>query len=296
MGRFLVGNAHLSQLGGSETFTYAFVGELVRLGHEVDVICASHPYGVIGDQLAEMWITVNRPSIRGRAYDAAFLSHDTTVEMLFRLFPYFPPEKVVQTIHGSVPTLEAPYLSKPIQYVVISDELREKYPMADVIMNGVNLDRFRPGVKVPGSVLSLCQSESFNAMLSEICAELGLTFKSRNKFTNPIWNIEDELATAEIAIGIGRSAIEAMACGCAVLIADHRPYQGALTDGWAANHEIVRHTNYSGRWLNAKATRSTMTATLEAGKDQDDACYYRRIAAEHHDIRKQVAKYLEMVS
>lgn len=305
--RFFCGSNHLSELGGSETFTFAMVEELVRLGHEVDVICPAKSDCLIADALYRLGVSTNDlDGIETEQYDAAFLSHSTTVEMLFRLFPNFPPAKVIQTIHGSLPALEKPYHDghRMIQYVTISDELRELYPYSTTIMNGVNLDRFKPAEKIPGSVLSMCQSETFNVMLSEICAELDLTFKSRNKFTNPIWEIETELATAEIAIGIGRSAIEAMACGCAVIIADHRPYQEALMDGWAIglNAECSAKCNYSGREAGLAVTRANMRGFLQSAKNADDAerkadvIESRAYAEQHHDIREQVQRYLEIVN
>lgn len=37
--KILIGQNHLHTIGGSETYTYTLVEELVRRGHHVDLVC-----------------------------------------------------------------------------------------------------------------------------------------------------------------------------------------------------------------------------------------------------------------
>lgn len=278
--KFLLANNHMPSIGGSESFTREFAHELVRRGHSVRVI----------DATGKLWVSHNENE---GPFDAAFLSHNTTVDLVVQGYD-IPLDRIIQTIHGRAHRLEKPS-QRPIRFVAVSQELGEMYD-CPVIMNGVNLEKFRPGKK-EHRVLSMCQSDRFNAMLKPICESEGYEFQARNKHTNPTWAIQDEMATAEVVIGLGRSAIEAMACGCAVIVADDREYQGALYDGVITEgtyHELAK-ANFSGRRYGDRPDAELLLIALQSIQSLNGArC--RWLAEQHHDIRQQVGRYLQLIN
>ena len=280
--KILVASSSLTGYGGSESHTKALHAELDRQGHDV-TLCEA---GGIPDSTA---------------FDVALLTHNLTVARFFDTFPDYPPDKVVQTVHGLVPQLEKPWTRHPIRYVAISEGIAQAYPGLDmtVIPNAVDLEVFKPTRQLPENprvLLSLAQSDSFNDMLRRICRERGIEFRFRNKFRNPISEIYEEMQEADIVVGIGRSAIEAMACGCAVLVADHRPYQNPLMDGWIYWEDFLHamYKNYSGRsgWT---ADKRRMCIYIDDYQHKDGAeC--RRLAERYHNIEDAARKYLEVIT
>lgn len=290
--RFLVGNYHLHTIGGSESFTHAIAEELLRRGHEVDLYA---PASFRSEYAEDLGLELN--ALHGD-YDFALVSHYPVVDMVLEKFSYLEG-RIIQTCHGLIPTLEKP--NPWARLVVISEEIQHVHG-GTLVRNGVNLDRFKPSHPLPEKperLLSLSQSEEFNTQLSLICEERGIEFRKRNKHVNPIFRIEEEIKWADIVVGIGRSAIEAMACGRAVLVADHRPYQAALTDGWAAigrgDHEYMISCNYSGRRLSAVLSQEYVAATLKLYAQARGHCA-RGLAEKYHNIRDAVDKYLALLT
>ena len=76
-----------------------------------------------------------------------------------------------------------------------------------------------------------------------------LNFIAINKFENQVWEIEKAINDADLVIGLGRSAYEAMACGRPVVIYDHRPYSKCYADGYLKKECIEESLkmNCSGR-------------------------------------------------
>lgn len=284
--RILVANNHLFTVGGSESFTWAMATELARQGHDVEVFDANGmPHYSCG--------TGASASIE---YDAAFISHYTTARWMFAAHPYLDPRQVIQTIHGMHP-LESPYTSRPIRHVVVSEELRAVYPEYPVIMNGVDLERFKPD-KEKNGVFSLCQSMEMNNMLGHVCQSMGLDFSYRDKHTNPIADVSPYTNAAQIVVGLGRSAIEGMASGCAVIVADARAYQGAWMDGVITPQAYAgqARTNFSGRTYKAGVNVAALTEEIEVCLMRPKlGTEMRTYAKQKHDIRDVAARYLDII-
>lgn len=250
--KILVANHHMKQLGGSETFTYTLIGELVHTGHNVDLF-TFHP-GMISDKVEEDFgVRINQVCIPYNFYDLVLASHNTTIKYIYDSVNY---DFLIQTCHGIYPSLEQPS-SHADKYVSISKEVHdylfkscgyESY----VIWNGIDCKRFNPINPIRKklkNILSLAQFDKANEKLTEASQILGVNFTIRNKFNNPIWNIEDEINKADLVVSLGRGAYEAMACGRAVLIYDSRNYSKDYTDGMITpyNAAKVMENNCSGR-------------------------------------------------
>ncbi len=109
--------------------------------------------------------------------------------------------------------------------------------------------------------------------------------------------IEEQIAWADLCIALGRGALEAMAQGKPVIVADHREYnKAALGDGYVTPELIgeMERANFSGRRFRIPITRAWLEAELRK-YDPDHSEFLHRYVQEHHDARKIVSRYLEPI-
>jgi len=297
--KILVGNNKLAKLGGSETYTYALVGELVRQGHQVDCIASGMP-GIVSNRIKDDFgvITRFRPTTAG--YDLVLLSHKTSIELARNVQGF-----KIQTCHGVHHPLERPVPGMDA-YVAVSDEVAEGLKnqgySASVIYNGVDCDRFYPMTNDTRDdlqfVLSLAHSDEANQMIHEACDMLGCTLQVLNKYKSAVWEVEYLINQADMVISLGRGVYEAAACGRNVVIFDYRPYMGkeAIGDGYVTPEvfPLYMKNNCSGRY-----TKKIFNAEILKGEmaryDSFNGELLREFAMKHLNIKNQVQKYLDLV-
>lgn len=293
--KILVGQNHMNTIGGSETYTYTLVEELVRRGHHVDLVC--NIPGSVSDIMKEKFkIRVNALYPQ---YDYCFLNHITIVRGI--MLNNIRSEKMFQVCHGTVPLLEQPYDGEGVRYISISKEVQEhlksKGKESVIIENGINLDRFCEtsiNEKLT-SVFSLAQSNKLNGLLKKVCDKNGIRFGYHNKHTNPIFNIENEIFKHDLIITLGRGAYESLACGKNVIIADQRDYQGSLMDGFATSDNLERLMlkNCSGRTERKEITEESIWEELKKYSPEQGKAN-RKFAEDNLDIRKKVDQMLSL--
>lgn len=286
--RILVGNHHLQKTGGTENYTYTLAIELKSLGHDVEYF--TFYKGDISNKLEQKGI----PYMSWQYYDLILANHTTVVEHLSR-FGY-----IVQTCHGVLTELEqpSPFADK---HVGISEEIKDyiktKGYSAEFVLNGIDCERFAPKRQLSPKlkcVLSLSQSSELNEFIKDCCNELGIEFKSCNKFTDNVWAIEDRINEADLVIGIGRSLYDAMACGRCVLSYDNRGLIGkAIGDGYITNDNIEKsiYHNFIGRGSNKTFNKEEFIAELKK-YNPADGTWAREYALNYLNIRKVAKKYL----
>jgi hypothetical protein len=105
--------------------------------------------------------------------------------------------------------------------------------------------------------------------------------------------IENQIEWADLCITLGRGALESMAQGKPVLIADNREYIGAKGDGYvnASNIKEIARCNFSGRRFQHPLTREWIEAELAKYNPADSDILYQYVK-DHHDARKIVNEYL----
>jgi len=287
----LVATNHLKSLGGSETFTYTLANELRRQGYEPDIFTFHE--GLISEKLMVEGFSFQTKD----KYDLILANHITCVNLLHT------KGFTIQTCHSTKIPMEQPSRNAD-QLVAISEEIkghiRNKYKReSTVILNGIDCERFKPVNPINDKltkVLSLSHSEELNQKLKTLFNDRGIEFATINKYVDPVWNIEDYINDADMVIGLGRSAYEAMACGRPVLILDQRKYQGVMGDGLFDPGSDSIINNCSGRMYKINDIDNLVDDSI-SGYEKESlkiGNLLREFALDNLNIELQVKKYLEI--
>lgn len=290
----LVANNKLERVGGTETFTFTLIQELLRQGHKVEYY--TRRKGQVSERI-EQELGVRFKT--RRSYDIVFANHNKIVRKLY----FLTNSPIIQTIHGISPKVERPSIFAD-KYVAISDEIRDflksKYKIdATIIYNGINCNKYYSIYPIHNnlkSVLSLSQSEQANILLREVCKDLDIKFLEANKQGNTIvTEVLDIINEVDLVVGIGRSAYDAMACGRPVVIFDHRKYMGNKGDGYVnENINEILYNNCSGRTYNKTYTKELLIEEFKK-YDKKEGNFLREFALDNLNIEKQVYKYFNLI-
>jgi hypothetical protein len=294
--RILVGNNGLGLPGGSETYTYALIKELVKRGHQVTAVGKEGP-GLISKKLGELGVKCFFEPVSG-TYDLILLSHSSSIDLVKNAIGF-----KVQTCHGIYPALEQPVPGMDA-YVSISQEvylhLKSLGYYSTIIPNGVDCDRYKPTTPINEkltTVLSLAHSEPANQIIREACKIANVNLIINNKFKEWKWEVDEIINQSDLVISLGRGAYEAMASGRNVIIFDQRNYTNmpAIGDGIITKDNVDDYlkNNCSGRYTKRVFDSQILAEELlkynpQHGED------LREYALENLNIEKQVDKYLRL--
>jgi hypothetical protein len=107
--------------------------------------------------------------------------------------------------------------------------------------------------------------------------------------------MEKLINEADLVVGLGRSAMEGMACGRPVLVLDSRSYMPYAMDGLLTPHNVqaLLECNVSGRRYQLEATVDSVARQLE-GYAPPLGDFGRDFALANLEVGRQVDAYLEL--
>jgi len=286
--KILLTNNHLNTVGGSENYIYTLYTVLKKLGHNVDVFAIE-----IGGRPTTRFENVYT-KIPNVTYDLVIANHNTCVQVVLDQAKY---SKLIMVCHGIVPHLEQPIMGAD-RYVSISNEIQYHLMLlgykSDVLYNPVDLDTYYPVYELnenPEYIFVLCQ----NIMAQNNIKSLGYVTEcvppqrvNRLPIANYTFN------TADICVGLGRSAYEALACGRCVIVYDARGYNGDKYDSIITKENIKEliKNNCSGRRYKKPFNKKKILNGIEK-LYIPNVDYYRSIAEEYFDAKKIIEKLLQ---
>lgn len=268
--RILLTNYILGGTTGSETWTASMQQALESQGHTVYTRTAAD----------------ESPKV-----DLAIINHNTCLEA----FKHLDCPKIF-TSHGVLPDLEQPVGGADI-YISVSEEvqdnLKQKGFDSHIIRNGIDCNKYKattPTSKVLKRVLfSSNYPGSARKKVAEACNQLGIEFET---IGGPYRTTEvvEAINRADLVVGLGRTAYEAMACERNVLIYD---YNGG--DGMATPDSLVefRKNNCSGRRYRHNYTVEDLKQLLLT-YDQSLGKQLRSYILENNNIEHTSRKYLDV--
>ncbi len=228
--RVLITNNTLRVRGGAESFVRDLVGDLQNCGHtamfySTDTEEAEHL--AVGDIIQAVDDLEKLPE----QPDIIHAQHHMDAMTALTAFPNIP---AIYHCHGAVWRESVPRHPRIHHYLAMSRTLRERMIIefnlapnnVDVFLNGVDPRRFCKVRKLPQqprrglfyNKVSHRKSPTARAVESA-AADFGieLDWIGRN-FERMIGDPENVLPNYDVVFASGRSAIEALACGCAVVI------------------------------------------------------------------------------
>ena len=227
--RVLITNHALAQRAGTELYSRDLAHALRTRGH--DVVLFSPVCGAFADVIrAEGIPVVDHLDADLAVPDVIHGQHHLPAMAALARFQRTP---AVFVCHGVAPWEETPPAHpRIVRYVAVDDPCRERlesaqrYRPIEVIPNFVDLARFRMRARLPAAprralVFSNSADPSWTNAIAAACQARGVTLDivgamSRQASEQP----EDLLGKYDLVFAKARSALEAIASGCAVITCD----------------------------------------------------------------------------
>jgi hypothetical protein len=286
--RILLTNRSLENRAGSELYLFELATRLLARGHSP--VAFSPHLGPVAAALRQATVpVVDDLAAIGEAPDLIHGQHHLAAMMALLHFPGVP---ALFVCHGWQPWEESPPRFPRIhRYVAVDFTTRERLvseagippERVDVVLNFVDLDRFRPRPPLPAKprralVLSNQASErTFLPAVREACARFGIALDvagvaSGNSLEHP----EERLPAYDLVFAKGRSAMEGMTVGAAVVLCDEAGSGPLVT---SAEFDALRRLNFGIRTLRNPLTPNVLADQIGRYDPADAAEVSRRLRA-----------------
>lgn len=287
--KILITNVDLDIYAGTQVVVRDLALELRRHGHQP--MAYSRRLGDVSDDLKKQGIEV--------ADDLARLSnapdvihghhHPLVVEALLR----FPSVPAVLVCHAARGFVEAPvYLPRIMRYVGVDERCRKRLEdvpeiprqRIEVILNAVDLERFRPRSPLPDTpkraAIFSNNASRFTHLpaIRKVCREMGIELEILGRQrAKPVSNPEDFLPRYDLVFAKARCALEAMAVGNAVVLCD---VAGAGTLVTTENFDVLRPINFGAGALVKPIEAKHLRAEIERYDPLDASTVSQRVRSE----------------
>ncbi|MDD5579394.1 MAG: glycosyltransferase [Methylobacter sp.] len=257
--RVLITNNTLAERTGSELYVYDIALALLKRGY--NPIAYSSLLGDVAEELRKVTVPViDNLSALIVAPDLIHGQHHLDAMTAMLRFPQTP---ALYFCHGWLPWEELPPLFPSIvRYIAVDDLCRERLlttagiapKKVKILYNFVDLARFKPRSPLPEKpqtalIFSNYAAESnFVGMIRAACLRFGIEridvagMSSGHAVSKP----EDLLPKYDVVFAKARCALEAMAVGCAVIVADFPGLGGMVT---TENMRELRRLNFGVRTM-----------------------------------------------
>lgn len=239
--KVLITNNTLDARAGTEMFVHDLALGLRSRGHEV--ACFTPRPGVVADILRAAVIpVVNDPQDCPFVPDIIHGQHMSAAPAALFAFPQTP---AIFVCHGVTPWPETPLVKfdQIRRFVAVdmasaqrlADDLDLPVKTVKIIANGVDLTRFRPAPdnaarRKRALVYSNQPQDARVPVLQSACAANGIELDIRGAAVGaPVDNPENVLTDYGLVFAKARAAMEAMACGCNVILCDYGKWGPAVT-------------------------------------------------------------------
>ena len=282
--RILFTNVHLDNFAGTESVVRDIAIGMLARGHRPTVY--SPRLGRVADLIRSRGIpVVDDLRLLKEAPDVIHGHHYIqTAEAIIR----YPDVPAINVCHGWVPWVESPPKFPQIRrYGAVSEATRDRLVLESGIPpelvshfpNAVDLDRFPARTDRlpdrPRRLLAFTTHRGHLPVLRAVAERLGaeldvLDGNSASATADPA----AILRSSDLVFATGRSALEALAVGCAVVVADGTGLGGLVTQD---RLEQMRAANFALRLLTGPVTVEAVLAELDLYQPDDAARVSRAI-------------------
>ena len=295
----LLTNIWLANRGGSEIVVRDFATGLLRRGHRP--IVYSPELGEIAAELTAKGVVVI-DDLRKLAEPPDLIHAHHSIpcgEALIR----FPNVPAIFVCHAFVTWVEAPAHFPQIgAYVALDEACRDRLVHAEgidpervlVLRNAVDLQRIpvrpRPLMDRPKRAVAFGKAAAVPE-LRAACDRLDIEFDAIGYETDRVLAFpEPELVKYDLVFGSARAALEALCCGCAVVVCDPRGFAGLVTSN---NFEAFRARNFGLRTLGEPVTVERCIEGIRR-YDRMDAIAVSQRARQEADLEKLLDAFQQL--
>ncbi len=283
--RVLITNLTLAHRTGTELYVRDLALGLQRRGHQPVVF--SPELGSVSDELRRHTIPVV-DNLEQVSIEPDVIHGHHTFETIFALLR-FPRAPAIFVCHDLSAWHDTPPRLPQIRRFVAVDETRrdrlvERHgtPPDRTVMihNAVDLNRFQPRGPLPerprhALVLSNYACHRELAIIKAACALRGVKVDAAGKqFGNPSASPETLLHRYDLVFAMGRCAIEALACGAAVIVCDVEGCGPLVT---SAELDRLRAMNLGRRLLQQPMQRDVILQEIDRYDRRDAELVTKRI-------------------
>lgn len=205
---------------------------------------------------------------------------------------HFPSVPAIFVCHGWTPWQEAPLLLSRVRRYVAIDELCRERLVAEngvdpgtvhLLPNFVDLERFLPRAALPvrparALIYSNYVAERHAAAVRQACATRGISVDIVGRASGrPTAEPEKLLAAYDLVFAKGRSALEALAVGAAVVLFDVEGLGPLVT---SADLARLRRANFGRATLTSRAEADAIARRIQAYDPADATSVSSKIRAE----------------
>lgn len=296
----LLTNIRMSAPGGAQTFTRDLAMGLLRAGCRPSVF-TPRP-GVVSEELIRAGVPCfDRLSMVSELPDVI---HGNQHAELVGAIAHFRDVPALFTCHSPIDLCDTPPCLRRIRCFVAVDSVRRSRLLREpwmqradvtVVFNSVDLSRLaprsRPLPERPRRALLLSNYATvgnFGGKLLGACAAAGLDLEFAGIACGSVENdVAARLRTVDLVFAVGRSAIEAMACGVPCILCD-RDGIGPMVS--AENASELREYNF-GRVLATEPISDAAIRTRLDQYDPRDTALLQRYIRREASVERMVAEY-----
>jgi protein-arginine kinase activator protein McsA len=295
----LITNIWLSHFAGSEVVVRDLALGLLRRGHRP--IVYSPTLGSVADDIARHGVSVIDDLRQlGEAPDIIHAHHSIPCgEALIR----FPDVPAIYVCHAFSVWIEAPVHFPQIGvYVAVDEACRDRLVHTEgidpqrvlIFHNAVDLARIppRPATLSERPLRAVAFGKAAAVPEARIaCEQLGIQFDAIGSAAGFVTSVpEQKLVQYDLVFASARAALEALCCGCAVIVCDTRGFAGLVT---SQNFESLRAMNFGLRSLNEPLTVDLCVRDI-GRYDPHDASRVAERARNDADLNKLLDKYEQL--
>lgn len=268
--RVLIACHSLEHIGGVQTYERDLAFWLLEQGHTP--IVYSPLLGETARQLEQRTVAVTN-DLSSVSLAPDIIHGNSAVETMTALL-HFAAVPAVFVCHGWLGPLVLPHFPRVLRYIAVDDTcadrllLREGIPpdKVSVLLNGVDLSRFRQRPPLPprprrAVVFSNAAHEAnYLPAVREACRKAGIDLDVMGNLAGEASpDPETLLPQYDLAFAKAKCALEAMACGLAVVLCDTAGIGGMVR---SSEVDRLRRLNFGRRTLDRPITVEAMTEAI----------------------------------
>jgi len=302
----LITNVEMDGYSGTTLYVKELALGLQKRGHTIEVYTMR--IGPIGKELLEHDIHVTTSMKKLAKPDIIHAHHNITAWPILRRFSQSP---MIFWVHSRLSPLNIPPRHRNIiQYMAVDFNCQERYVTehgfdpgsVSVIYNWVNLDRFKLKEHTASTLKTALVFSNYASdqsgylpVIRSACKQLGIRLDVMGQGTHSEQNDpENYLGNYDLVFAKAKAAMEAMACGCAVVICDFTGLAGFASP---ENFDKFRSLNFGMKLMTRPIQPNLIANELEKHtyEDTNKVCNRIRSVADMNLCIGQIHElYLEI--